>query len=356
MSLNDWTKTFVHPDSSLRDVIATIDAALLQIALVVDDDYHLLGLITDGDVRRALLRGLTLDARASEFMTRDPAVATPDMRLSALDELMRNKDIKHIPVVDENGVIIRLALHGKLLPRERFDNQVIFMVGGLGSRLGDLTKDIPKPLLKIGEKPILEIIIDNFMAQGFYNFTLAVNYKAEIMEHYFGNGSRWGANITYIREKEKLGTCGALGLLEQKPDKPFIVMNGDLLTKINFKDLIDFHESKKGAATMAVREYDVQIPFGVTTLDGDRITELNEKPTHRYFVNAGIYTLSPECLDIIPKDTYFDMTTLFQELLNQNKTVNSFHINEYWLDIGRTDDFQKAHADFLEHWKGDSLI
>lgn len=352
----DWTQTFVNPESSLRDVIATIDKAELQIALVVDEQFHLLGLITDGDVRRALLRGLTLEAPASEFMTKNPATASPDMRLSALDELMRAKDLKHIPVLDKNGVIVRLALHGKLLPRERFDNQVIFMVGGVGSRLGDLTKEIPKPLLKIGEKPILEIIIDSFMAQGFYNFTLAVNYKAEIIEHYFGNGSRWGANISYVREKEKLGTCGALGLLAKKPEKPFIVMNGDLLTKINFKDMLDIHEAKKGVATMAVREYDVQIPFGVTHLEGDRITEISEKPTQRYFVNAGIYTLEPSCLDLIPKNTYFDMTTLFQELLNQNKVVHSFPINEYWLDIGRADDFQKAHADFLEHWEGDSLI
>lgn len=349
--MTDWTKTFVRRDSSLREVIETIDAAELRIAIVVDEAIRLQGLITDGDVRRALLRGLTLSALASEIMTVKPLTVSPDMRLSAIDKLMQKHDLQHIPVVNEEGVLVSLALHGKLLPRERYENQVILMVGGMGSRLGDLTKEIPKPLLKIGEKPILEIIMDSFLAQGFYKFSFAVNYKAEIIEHYFGNGSRWGAEINYLREQEKLGTCGALSLLKEKPDKPFLVMNGDLITKINFKKLLEYHQAQNSLATMAVREYEVQIPFGVARLQGERILELIEKPTEHFFVNAGIYALSPDCLDLIPKSTQFDMTTLFQTLITHNKVVCNYPIKDYWLDIGRADDFQKAHADFMENWE-----
>lgn len=348
--MTDWTKTFVSKDASLREVMLTIDAATLQIAMVVDESCRLLGVITDGDIRRALLQGMTLEAKAFQVMTSRPRVASPEMRLSAIERLMQDHDLHQIPVVDADGVIVGLALYGKLLPRERIENQVFLMVGGMGTRLGELTKKTPKPLLKIGDKPILEIILDSLLSQGFYRFTLAVNYKAEMIERYFGNGHKWGADITYLREKERLGTCGALGLLEQTPREPFIVMNGDILTKVNFKRLLEFHRQRGAMATMGVREYEVQVPFGVIELEQERIARLAEKPTEKFFVNAGIYALDPECLDYIPKNVYCDMTTLFQTLLEAGQPTYSYPIRDYWLDIGRAADFQQAHADFTEHW------
>lgn len=347
----DWSQTLVGPDQSLREVLAIIDKAELQIALVVDEQLRLLGLITDGDVRRALLRGADLQTLARDIMVKNPIVVAPDMKSLAIAKLMQQKNIHHIPVVNEQGIVVRLAVHGKFVPKERLDNDVVLMVGGLGSRLGDLTRETPKPLLKIADKPLLEIILDSFLKQGFYRFHFAVNYKAERIESYFGDGSKWGAEFSYLREDKRLGTCGALSLLTESPQKPFIVMNGDLLTKVNFKQLLDFHRQQKSVATMAVRGYDVQIPFGVIQVKDHDIMTICEKPTERFFVNAGIYVLNPECLAYIPYNQFFDMTQLFQKLLQEKQALKHFPIHDYWLDIGRASDFQQANQDFPAHWQ-----
>jgi NDP-sugar pyrophosphorylase family protein len=272
------------------------------------------------------------------------------MKLAAIEQLMLKHSLQQVPVIDERGVIVSLALYGTLLPRERLENEVFLMVGGLGSRLGDLTRHIPKPLLRLGDKPILEIIIDSLLSQGFNRFTFAVNYKAELIERHFGNGSRWGAEIRYLRESKRLGTCGALGLVEELPTRPFVVMNGDILTKVQFRHMLDFHTDHAAAATMAVREFSFQVPFGVTRVEGDKVREISEKPVERYLVNAGIYVLSPAALPLIPSGDYFDMTTLLTRLLDARMPVHSYVVDDYWLDIGRIDDLQKAHADFETNW------
>jgi dTDP-glucose pyrophosphorylase len=352
--VNDWTKTIVRANCTLRDVLATIDAGELQIALVVDDGNRLLGVITDGDVRRALLRGLNLRARATDVMTRTPVTVRAGMKLSAVEMLMHERSLNQIPIVDDVGVIVGLALHGKLLPRDRLDTEVFLMVGGLGTRLGSLTKHVPKPLLRVGDKPILEIILDSLLTQGFHRFRLAVNYKSELFERYFGNGGRWGAEIEYLRETQQLGTCGALALTRKPPDEPFLVMNGDILAKVQFKALLDYHRSHGGAATVAVREYNVQIPFGVMRIEDREVRTLSEKPTETYFVNGGIYVLDPAALPLIPANARFDMTTLLNRLLEHDMGVFSFPIDGYWLDVGRTADLQQAHTDFEEHWHDDA--
>lgn len=355
--MSDWTTTFVSIDATLRDVLERIEAGTLQIALVVDDaSQRLLGVITDGDVRRALLRGATLETPANSIMTRDPVTASPDMKLSAIEQLMFDHQLQQVPVVDERGAIVSLALHGKLLPRERRETEVFLMVGGLGSRLGTLTKRIPKPMLRVGDKPILEIIIDSLLAQGFYRFRMAVNHRAETIERYFGNGHRWGAEIRYLRESKKLGTCGALSLADERPEAPFLVMNGDILTKVRFDAMLECHREHGGAATMAVREYAVQIPFGVTRLDQHKVAALVEKPTEHYFVNGGIYVLDPACIDLIPHDTYLDMPTLLNVVLERDMGVYSYPIDGYWLDVGRADDLQQAHVDYEEQWLDDEAL
>jgi dTDP-glucose pyrophosphorylase/CBS domain-containing protein len=352
VSMSHWEKTLVGPTNTIRQVLEVIDTAELQIALVTDEARKLLGVITDGDVRRGLLAGLTLGASASSVMNTEFTVATQDMKPSATETLMREKQLRHIPIVDERGVVLDLRLLGEVTKTERRENSVVLMAGGLGERLGNLTKDTPKPLLKVGDKPILEIILESFLAQGFYRFFISVNYKSDMIESYFGDGSRWGAEISYVRESKRLGTGGSLSLLPEVPQKPFFVMNGDLLTKVNFKGMLEFHEAQAQLATMAVREYDVQIPFGVTELDGHKITGLVEKPVKRFFVNAGVYVLSPQCLPLIPKDEFFDMPNLFQKLISSGFSTSSFPVHEYWLDIGQLSDFQRANIEYLENWPG----
>jgi dTDP-glucose pyrophosphorylase len=342
----DWTKTLVREHDSIRHVMQCIDDAELQIALVVDGAGRLKGVITDGDLRRGLLSGLTLDAPAQEFMTRDPVTATPDMRMAAIEEMMYERDLHQIPVRDESGVIVSLALHGRFLPRDRLENQVILMVGGLGSRLGDLTRHTPKPLLRIGGKPILEIILDGLISQGLHRFSLAVNYKGEMIERYFGDGRRWGASISYLRESKRLGTCGALSLIDNRPTEPLIVMNGDILAKIDYVRMLEFHQTHKATATVAVRSYDVDVPFGVVDSEAGRVTALVEKPRSRFQVNAGVYVLDPSCIALVPDNEYFDMTSLLGLLIDSGKAVYQYAINDYWLDIGRSADFYKANDEY----------
>lgn len=327
----------------------TIDSAELQIALVVDENTRLLGVITDGDLRRALLNGLTLDDKAEAVMTENPVTATPDMKLSAIEHLMHEHSLQQVPVLDDAGAVVSLALHGRFLPRERINNRVVLMVGGLGSRLGELTKRVPKPLLRIGDKPILEIILDSLISQGFYRFTLCVNYRAEMIDRYFGDGRRWGAQIEYLREDKRLGTCGALSLLDPAPTAPFIVMNGDILTRVDFAQMFEFHESHNDVATMAVRPYDIDVPFGVVHARDNRIESLEEKPTERFFVNAGVYVLDPECIELVPRNEYYDITTLFSTLIEQGKNVSSYVIDDYWLDIGRRNELDSAYAYYRAH-------
>jgi NDP-sugar pyrophosphorylase family protein len=236
-----------------------------------------------------------------------------------------------------------------LLAREALPNAVVLMAGGRGQRLKPLTDLCPKPLLRIGDKPILEIILENFVSQGFRNFFISVNYMAEKVEGHFGDGARFGANITYLRENEPLGTAGALTMLPEL-DLPFLVMNGDLLTKVNFAHLLDFHTEKKAAATMCVRPYTSQIPYGVVHVDEHKLVRIEEKPTQTVFVNAGIYALSPQALAHIPVGRPFDMPALFESLMAKGQKTLAFPVREYWIDIGRVGDYEQAQTDYTRHF------
>jgi NDP-sugar pyrophosphorylase family protein len=220
------------------------------------------------------------------------------------------------------------------------------MAGGLGSRLQPLTNECPKPMLRVGNKPILETILDNFIDYGFQRFYFAINYKADIITEHFGNGSKWGVDIRYLHEDRRLGTAGALSLLPEKIIDPLVVMNGDLLTKTNFKQLLDFHSLQAGLATMCVSEYDFQVPYGVVRTKDSRILGIDEKPIHRFFVNAGIYVLEPAALKSIPSATYFDMPSLFDCIIAIDFDTSVFPVREYWLDIGHMNDFDRACMEF----------
>ncbi len=310
--MKDWKKILVVPSASIEEAIRVIDAGAMQIALVVNENHHLLGTVTDGDVRGGILKGLPLSAPVQQIMNPDPTTARFDESKEAILALMKRKKLHQIPVIDEKGEVVGVEILDELIQPQVRDNWVVLMAGGLGSRLRPLTDDCPKPLLKVGSKPIMETILDNFIEYGYRRFFLSVNYKAEMIQDYFGDGSKWGVEIRYLHEKERMGTAGALGLLPEKPLQPILVMNGDLLTKVNFQHLLNFHQEHQAKATMCVREYEYQVPYGVVKIDHQRLVGIEEKPVQHYFVSAGIYVLEPEVLELIPSNAFFDMPTLFQ--------------------------------------------
>lgn len=349
--MNKYKDILIAPDTSIFEALKVIERQNLQIALIVNTEGKLLGSLTDGDIRRGILAGITLQDRVDKIMNHTPITVGQDKSRKEILRLMQDRKITRIPIIDDLGRVIDLKSLDQLIevPKNK-SNTVILMAGGLGSRLGELTENCPKPMLKVGSKPILEIILGNFIEYGFVNFQISVNYKAEMIEDYFKDGKKWGVNISYIREKQKMGTAGSLTLLENVGADPLIVMNGDLLTKVNFAKLIEHHEESGSMATMCVRQYDFQVPYGVVDVDGHQIRSITEKPVHSFFVNAGVYVLDPKCLKMIPDGEHYDMPDLFSKVLAEKEKSSVFPIHEYWLDIGRKDDFQKA----MDEYPGDN--
>lgn len=346
--MDEWKKILVTPQTEIHKAIEIIDRNALQIALVVDQNHKLLGTVTDGDVRRGLLRGISLDCPVQQVMNKSP-VTIPIIKdkKSVLNILKINK-LRHLPVVDDSGYLIGIESLDDLLQSPKNENWVVIMAGGLGRRLSPFTDNCPKPMLKIGDKPILETMVSNLLEQGFHQFCISINYKADQIKDYFGDGSRWGAEILYIQEEKMLGTAGPLRLFPIKTEKPIIVMNGDILTKLSMDQLIDFHGRHQAQATIAVRSYDYQVPYGVVKASKDRLIGFEEKPVYTSLVNAGIYAISPEVIDRIPKDSYFDMDQLFRIMLSNDEPLSIFPIREYWIDIGTVEDFNQAKLDFNE--------
>ena len=341
----DWARVLVRPDAKIIDVIRIVDASTLQVALVADERRRLLGLVTDGDVRRGLLRGVPLEGPVREVMNAGPTVARlGDSRTQVL-RVMQQKRLHQVPVVDDDGVVIGLHLIDELVAMQQRDNWVVLQAGGMGTRLRPLTDDCPKPLLSVGSKPILESILENFIEYGFRRFFISVRYKAEMVERHFGDGERWNVRIEYLEEEEPLGTAGGLSLLPGQPAAPVVVMNGDLLTQINFRQLLDFHAENRAAATMAVREYDFQVPYGVVKLDDEKLVGVDEKPVKRFFINAGVYVLEARVISMIDAGERLDMTDLFRRVIDRGEQTVVFPIREYWLDIGRVDDFERAQRE-----------
>ena len=262
---------------------------------------------------------------------------------------MKELDILQIPIIDDDGEIVGLETLQHLIEKKKYDNPVFLMAGGFGKRLQPLTNNIPKPLLTIGRKPILENILEQFIAAGFHCFYISTHFKSEMVQEYFGNGSDWNVTIEYVHEEIPLGTAGSLGLLpDNLPDLPILMMNGDLLTKIDFSKLLNFHLQSDGSATVCVREYDFQVPYGVIKAKDDRIISIEEKPVHRFFINAGVYVLDPKILHNIDGVSYLDMPKLLEDEIENSGQVNMFPVYEYWLDIGQKDQFKQAQQDLAE--------
>jgi dTDP-glucose pyrophosphorylase len=344
--MRDWERTLIGAETTLREALETIDSAGCQIALVVAADRRLLGTLSDGDARRALLRGLSLTDRASLAMHESPVCARVGDDRHVTLATMRRHGLHQVPVVTDDRIVAGLIVIDDYLTAPERKHWVIVMAGGVGSRLASLTRETPKPMLMVGSRPLLETIVRAYADHGFRNFWLAVNYKAEQIEAHFGDGAALGVTIRYVRERQRLGTAGALSLLPERPEHPFVVTNADLLTQENYGVMVDEHVASGADATMAVRSYEMQVPFGVVrTVDGS-IQSIEEKPVQRFTVSAGMYVLSPTVLDLVPVNEYFDMTSLFDAIVRSGLRTRCHHIDGYWLDIGRLPDYERANADF----------
>lgn len=344
--MEDWKKIVIPPDAPLREAMEVIDLGALRTALVCRDGFHLLGTITDGDIRRALLKGASLDSAASEAMNHHPKYAEESSTRQQNLSLMEEYDLLSLPVVTGDGRLLALETQKFSRRVRRYDNPVFIMAGGFGTRLRPLTDTCPKPMLPVGKKPLLEHLILQFTDAGFYNFYISTHYMPEQIREHFGDGEKFGISVKYVHEDSPLGTGGALGLLPNDISTlPLILMNGDVLTKVDFEKLLANHVKSNADATMCVRELEYQIPYGVVECDNSRLVAMVEKPTYRYRINTGIYVLSSACIASVEGGKAIDMPTLLQQRHDQGEPVNTYTSHDYWLDIGRMDDYKKAQID-----------
>ncbi|WP_025678722.1 nucleotidyltransferase family protein [Paenibacillus massiliensis] len=345
--MNFWHKALLQSNQNLLNTMKVIEESSLQFAAVIDEDWKLLGTVTDGDIRRGILRGEGFEVSITSIMNSNPITAQSGKEPHIYKQIMKSKMLRQLPIVDERNRIVDILFMDKLDEISN-KNSVVLMLGGLGTRLRPLTNDIPKPMLKVGNKPILETIIESFKQYGYSHFIFSVNYKKEVIQSYFQNGEAFDVQIDYVEEEKRMGTAGALSLLKDRPEAPFFVMNGDLLTQVNFEHLMQFHLLHNSMATMCVREYEYQIPYGVVETEGTNLIKIKEKPVHRSFVNAGMYVLNPEALDYIPKNEFYDMPSLFEQLISKGKVSAAFPIHEYWLDIGHLTELERAGREYTK--------
>ncbi len=347
----DVGRLFCHADQSLREILRIINENTSGIALLVDDEKRLVRAITDGDIRRAILNGAAIDdtveSLGSVLEGRDPTVATTADSPATMRQLMLRDKINQLPIVDHRYHVVGLVLLNDLLLGEAPPVNAVVMAGGFGTRLRPLTEDLPKPMLKVGDQPLLERIIGQLSTAGINNVSVTTHYLPEVIRQHFGDGHEFGVKMNYVHEEAPLGTAGALRLIE-RPDGPLVVMNGDILTNIDFRSMHAFHAENEAELTVAVRPYEVYIPYGVVESTGPLLDRVVEKPTYQYFVNAGIYLLSPSAFDYLGDDGRLDMTDLVDLMVKNGRPVANFPIAEYWLDIGQISDYERAQRDVAQ--------
>lgn len=331
----------LNESSDFYDAVKKLDENGDGVLPIIDSQDYFVGLITDGDLRRAVLKN-NLDL--AHIINENPYKLTTDSTNNERVNYLKNYKIRHLPIVDKDNKLTEIFTLDNI-SLTIMDNPVVIMAGGLGSRLGELTKDTPKPMLQVGGKPILETILLSLIDYGFRKFYISVNYKKEVVMDYFGDGSKWHVDITYLVETKKLGTAGALSLIKRNHTDPILVTNGDVITHLDYHRFLKHHKEQKSKATMCVREYEYVVPYGVVDVDGFEICEISEKPTKRFNINAGLYFLEPDILDMIPKDTFYDMPTLFEDLGKKNQKRSAFFLKDYWIDVGKPNELIKAKAD-----------
>ena len=331
----------LNESSDFYDAIKKLDENGNGVLPIIDKEGFFVGLITDGDIRKAILnKTLDLEHIINKYPHTLLDTTTSSERIIFLKQSKR----RHLPIVDKDNYLIDVftldELDFKVMP-----NPVVIMAGGLGSRLGELTKNTPKPMLKVGGVPLLETILISFMECGFSNFYISVNYKKEVIMDYFGNGSKWGADIKYLIEDKRLGTAGALSLIKETYKNPIIVTNGDVMTSMDYHSLLKHHVEQKSKATMCVRKHEYAVPYGVVEVEGCELVTLLEKPVKSFNINAGIYVIEPEIIDRIPKDIFYDMTTFFEDIVKTNQRRCVFFLRDYWIDVGQVEELTQANMD-----------
>lgn len=347
--MESWKKLLLKPNTTIFETLKRITEGSAQIALVIDNKNKLLGTVTDGDIRKAILEGYSLDDAVEKIMNPNPIKHFQvNHNNDKLIDIMVKNQIHQLPMVDLKGCVVGLQTIDELLKPKLRENLVVIMCGGAGKRLLPLTNDFPKPMLMVGGKPLLEINLNRLKAQGFKRFCITVGFKAEIIKNYFKDGSQWDISIEYIHEDKPLGTAGALHLLKENKQLNIVVMNGDLLTGVRFDQLIDFHNENQADCTICVREFDSQLPYGVVEVKNQKVLSIKEKPIYKYFVNAGVYILNTQLLSYIPKNEYYLMTTFLDKLMEMKRNLIAFPLMEYWSDIGQLTDYEKACKDFEE--------
>ena len=341
----------VSPNVSILEAVQVLNDGHLRIILIVDSDDKLLGVITDSNIRRAILERIDFTNPVSKIMVTSPITAKVNTGDSEVRALMERTGIHEIPLVDDEGRVRGLRLVDDIIQQKKPGHKTaVIMAGGLGTRLRPLTDGMPKPLVEVGGKPILFTLLDQLVAADFDVIYLTVNYKAEMIREAVDRVAAYASRIRYVYEEKRLGTAGALSLLSERPREPFVVLNGDLLTKVGLNELLRFHMFERNLITMALKEERFNIPYGVATVEGTRIVSLQEKPDHLAFINAGVYVVDPIILDRIPSGEYLDMPDVVNAVLEANLRVGSFPIHEYWLDIGQPEQLKTAQAEFGQHF------
>jgi len=339
-------KLIALPNETIKVCMVKIGKNKKGSLIIVDEAGYLLGSLSDGDIRRAILGGKLIEEEISTIYNKEPIKHFAHEIDAFSFDILQDKKITILPIVNESNILIGIQTDEKGHHFEPISNYVVLMVGGEGLRLGDLTKNTPKPLLVVGEKPILQIILERLELFGFRNIILCTGYLSKSIEDFCGNGTKFGLNISYYKEKKKLGTIGAVKNIEKVLQEPFLVMNGDLLTGLNFKNILDFHNSRTGIMTIGCKNFTSKIPYGVLETEGTVVNRILEKPSYVYRVSGGIYVLNQECLKFIPKNKYFDITDLMEQILISKNILNAFPIEEYWLDIGMPNDYLQANVDY----------
>ena len=336
--MNSWKQTILNIDASIKDAVVNLDESGLQIVLVTDNK-RLVGTVSDGDIRRGILGGINLDDNISKIIDGPPMTVLSNTSRNEAVILMQNNKIKHLPIVNDNNELLGLHLLDSESYEPAMNNSIIIMAGGMGKRMLPFTKDLPKPMLKVHGKPMLEHIIQKAKKEGFSKFYISINYLGNVIKDYFGIGKDLNVEIKYITEDKQLGTAGALSLLPSQKD-PIIVTNGDIISNIGFKDILSFHEHNNADATMAIRPHEWQNPFGVVEVQGIEIKAFKEKPITRTFINAGVYAINPASLGLLDQNEYLDMPNFFEKIRKDNKKVIAYPTHESWSDIGRPEDLQ----------------
>jgi dTDP-glucose pyrophosphorylase len=349
----DLSQLIVRPDRSIREVMAQIDRNTKGIALVVGTDGRLIATVTDGDVRRAILAGVDLD-RSVEVLVPSataehsgPVTMPVGTNVAEIVDLMTRLEVRQIPLVDADNRVVDVMFLPDLVRTYELPLRALIMAGGYGTRLRPLTDGVPKGMLPVGDRPVLERNVRQLQQSGIRRVNLATHYRAEAITDHFGDGRDFNVDIEYVNEDQPLGTAGALSLLSESRE-PLLVINGDILTELDFTALLDFHQRHQADMTIGVRPFEIQVPYGVVRTDGITVSSVTEKPVERYLINAGIYLLNPDVCGLVPSGRRYDMTELIDRLIADHRRVISFPIREYWVDIGQADDYERARADLAK--------